>query len=256
MQVIRSFLAAVSMYSKIPVPGFEWRETDGKYAFCFFPWIGALIGGLIFGWNCLCDRYSIGILARVALDMAIPLFITGGFHADGFMDTMDAIHSYGAREKKLEILKDSHIGAFAVIMLAAYGLVYAGAFSEIRGQALLKTACASFFLSRCLCGISAVSFPPARKEGMLYRAADRSSGNVVKVALYIQSAACIFRMYLWSQTVGLIAGAAAGLTWIYYFRRGRREFGGITGDTAGYFVLLCEGCMLAVTACVSIGMGG
>ena len=45
--------------------------------------------------------------------------VTGGFHIDGFMDTMDAFHSYKPREEKLAILKDSHIGAFAVIMLAA-----------------------------------------------------------------------------------------------------------------------------------------
>ena len=41
------------------------------------------------------------------------------FHIDGFMDTMDAFHSYKPREEKLTILKDSHMGAFAVIMLAA-----------------------------------------------------------------------------------------------------------------------------------------
>ena len=45
-----------------------------------------------------------------------------GFHVDGFMDTMDALHSYQPRERKLEILKDSHIGAFSVIKLAEFGL--------------------------------------------------------------------------------------------------------------------------------------
>lgn len=53
------------------------------------------------------------------------LLITGGIHIDGYMDTMDAVHSYGNREKKLEILKDSHIGAFAVIMLVTYVLAAA-----------------------------------------------------------------------------------------------------------------------------------
>ena len=47
--------------------------------------------------------------------MAIPLMITGGFHVDGFMDTMDAFHSYQEKEQKLNILKDSHIGAFAAV---------------------------------------------------------------------------------------------------------------------------------------------
>ena len=57
---------------------------------------------------------------------------------DGYMDTMDAFHSYQPKERKLEILKDSHIGAFAVIMLAVYGLIYMGAFSEITDKNILQ----------------------------------------------------------------------------------------------------------------------
>ncbi len=91
--------------------------------------------------------------------------ITGGLHADGFMDTMDAIHSYQPKERKLEILKDSLIGAFAVIMLAVYGLICLGALSEIGTKELQKLVCSGFFLSRCLSGISAVSFPLAKKDG-------------------------------------------------------------------------------------------
>ena len=41
-------------------------------------------------------------------------------HMDGFLDTMDALNSYGSREKKLEILKDSRTGAFAVIGFGLY----------------------------------------------------------------------------------------------------------------------------------------
>ena len=42
--------------------------------------------------------------------------------------------------------------------------------------------------------------------------------------------------------------AAALLTFVYYYRRSKKEFGGITGDTAGYFVTLCEGCVVAAVA--------
>ena len=117
---------------------------------------------------------------------------------DGFMDTMDALHSYSPKERKLEILKDSHIGAFAVIMLAVYGLVYLGAFSEVESNVMLKIVCSSFFLSRCLCGISAVSFPLAKKDGTLYLFADSSQKRIVKGSLYLQSAACIGFMLFWS----------------------------------------------------------
>lgn len=44
MSVIRSFFMALSIYSKIPIPQFRWEERDMRYAFCFFPWVGAAIG--------------------------------------------------------------------------------------------------------------------------------------------------------------------------------------------------------------------
>ena len=252
MQVMKSFFIAVSMYSKIPVPVFEWKEDDMKYIFCFFPWIGALIGGCIYFWNYLCGVYHIGALCRTAVAMAVPVFITGGFHIDGFMDTMDAIHSYSPKERKLEILKDSHIGAFAVIMFAAYGLVFLAAFSEIENEALLKIVCGGFFLSRCLCGISAVSFPLAKKEGMLYTFADSSHKKIVKGLLFLQSAVCIGLMCFWSLPAGLTVAVAAVLVLIYYFYRSRKEFGGITGDTAGFFVLFCEECIVVAAAFINI----
>lgn len=248
MQIIKSFFIAVSMYSKIPVPQFEWKEEDMKYIFCFFPWVGAVIGVCIYFWNVLCDCCHIGILCRTAMDAAIPLLLTGGFHVDGFMDTMDALHSYSPKERKLEILKDSHIGAFAVIMLAVYGMVYLGAFSEVESSEMLKIACSSFFLSRCLCGISAVSFPLAKKDGSLTLFADSSQKKIVKGSLYLQSAVCIGLMVLWLPQGGLVVAAAAMAALICYFYRSKKEFGGITGDTAGYFVLICEVCMIVAAA--------
>lgn len=252
MQVVKSFFIAFSMYSKIPVPQFPWKDQDMKYIFCFFPWIGGLIGCCIYLWNYFCGIYHVGDICRTAINAGIPLLITGGIHVDGFMDTMDAIHSYSPREKKLEILKDSHIGAFSVIMLVIYGVVFLGAFSEITNDAMLKIACSGFFLSRCLCGISVVSFPLAKKDGMLFTFADSSHKKIVKGSLYLQSIACIGFMMFWSIPAGLVAAVAAVAFLGYYFCRSRKEFGGVTGDTAGWFGVLCEGCIVVVTALMDI----
>lgn len=252
MKAIKSFFAAVSMYSRIPVPQFEWHEEDMKYIFCFFPWIGAFIGGGIYLWNYLCGIYHIGSLCRIAIGVCIPLFITGGIHVDGFMDTMDAMNSFSPKERKLEILKDSHIGAFAVIMLILYGLIFLGSFSEIDNDILLRIVCSGFFLSRCLCGISAVSFQLAKSEGMLYRFTDSAATGIVKGFLYIQTVFCIGFMLSCSVTAGLLVTVAALSAFAYYFYRSKKEFGGVTGDTSGYFVLLCEICMIAVAAAVNI----
>ena len=254
MHILKSLVIAFSIYSKIPVPQFEWKEEDMKYMLCFFPWIGAVIGGCVYLWISLCRWFSVGVLCRTVIVAAVPLMITGGFHVDGFMDTMDAFHSYQSKEKKLEILKDSHIGAFSVIMFAVYGLLYLGAFSEITDDSLLIIVCSGFFLSRCLSGISVVSFPPAKKDGMLYVFASNSQKNVVKWILYIQGAACICFMLWQSIYAGIIVTFTAFLAFAYYDYRSQKELGGITGDTAGYFVLICEGSIVFVSAMINILM--
>ena len=52
---------------------------------------------------------------------------------------------------------------------------------------------------------------------------------------------------------GICVTAGALLTMAYYYRRTKKELGGITGDTAGYFVLLCEISMVIIAAVVQIG---
>lgn len=256
MQVLKSLIIAFSTYSKIPMPQFPWKDKDMKYMLCFFPWVGAVIGGCVYLWAYLCDRFEIGSLCYALVGTAIPLLITGGFHVDGFMDTMDAFHSYQPREKKLEILKDSHVGAFAVIMLAVYGLIYVGTFSEVQDRTVLGIFCAGFFLARCLSGIAVVSFPNAKKDGLLFLFAGSAHRRIVKGALYVQGVVCIGFMLWQSLCVGGAVAVAGLCAFGYYYYRCKKELGGITGDTAGYFVLLCEGCMVVTAAVLNLFIVG
>jgi adenosylcobinamide-GDP ribazoletransferase len=248
MHVLKSLVIAFSIYSKIPVPQFEWKDEDMKYMLCFFPWIGAVIGICVYLWYYVSKMCNIGQICYTLIGVAIPLIITGGFHVDGFMDTMDAFHSYQPKEKKLEILKDSHIGAFSVIMLALYGLIYIGAFSELNETIPLKIICAGFVLSRCLSGLAIVYFPLAKKDGMLYTFATGSQKNILKWSLILQSIICSCFILYQSILIGAFSLLAAFLSFAYYYYRTKKELGGINGDTAGYFVLICEESILVVTA--------
>lgn len=245
MGIIKSMIISFSMYSGIPVPQFEWKEEDMKYVLCFFPWIGLIIGILVYFWDRLCIRYGIGLFCHTVIGAVIPLLVTGGIHVDGFMDTMDAFHSYQPRDRKLEIMKDPHLGAFSVIMLAVYGLLTLGALSELWEGRLIPIYCAGFYLSRCLCGISAVTFPLAKKDGLLFYFVDHADKKIVKGTLYLQTLLCIAYMLSQSLKDGGIMAAAAFGAYAYYFYRCKKELGGITGDTAGYFVLLSEGSIAA-----------
>ena len=252
MKVLKALVIAFSLYSAIPMPQFTWEEEDMRYVLCFFPWIGAVIGALLYGWGMISHNWEIGTLCYSCIGAAIPLMVTGGFHVDGFMDTMDAFHSYQQRERKLEILKDSHIGAFSVIMLGLYALIYIGAFSEIEDIRALVVVGAGFFLTRVLSGLAVVMFPTAKKEGMLFWFASGSQKRIVIVALLLQGIACMAFMLYQSCVYGVFVGGTAVVAFWYYYFRTKKELGGITGDTAGYFVVLCEGCMMVAVAVLQV----
>ena len=254
--VLKAVAIAFSTYSKIPMPQFEWKDEDMRYTLCFFPWVGAVIGCVLYLWGYVCGRFQIGTLCYACIGAAIPLCISGGFHVDGFMDTMDAFRSYQPRERKLEILKDSHIGAFSVIMLGLFGLVYVGAFSEVTEPSCLKIVCMGFFLSRALSGIAVVSFPKARENGSLGYFATKADEKIVKGTLWLQSALCVGLMLWVDVRAGAMVALAGFLVFAYYYFRTKKEIGGITGDTAGYFVVLCEGVMVVVAAICNVYMRG
>lgn len=240
MKLFKSMIIAFSIYSKIPVPQFAWEEEDMEYMMCFFPWIGGAIGLVFYGWLALCEKVQIGALCRACVAAAIPLIISGGFHVDGYMDTMDAFHSYQSREKKLEILKDSHIGAFAAIMLMLYYLIDLAALSEVvTGKAAFAVA-AVFFLARCLSGIGVVTLKSAKKEGLLYTFASGAQKKRVRLALYVQLTGCIALMVAVSGIYGIVAAVTGVLCFFYFKWKSYRELGGITGDTAGWYVTVCE----------------
>lgn len=252
MRIIKSIIVAFSMYSKIPMPQFAWKDEDMRYALCFFPWVGMLIGICLYVWNTISRIFGIQTLCYTLIAAVIPLLITGGFHTDGYMDTMDAWHSYQPKERKLEILKDAHIGAFSVIMLAVYGMVYIAAFSEIQDPVILKIVCAGFYLSRCLSGISVVTFPSAKKEGLLYLFASKAHKHIVRGCLYVQTILCIGYMCFQSVLIGSAITVAAFGAFVYYDIKTKKELAGITGDTAGYFVLICECSMVVMAAVINI----
>ena len=167
MYLLQSLAIAISMYSKIPVPTVDWNEKNMKYAMCFFPVVGAAAGGLQLLIGYLLLKYtSCGNLFFAIAMVLIPVIVSGGIHLDGFADTVDALSSYGDREKKLEILKDPNTGAFAVIGLCVYFLADTALWSEVTVELLPVIAC-TYMLSRSLSGISVVSFRAAKNSGLL-----------------------------------------------------------------------------------------
>ena len=140
------------------------------------------------------------------------------------------------------------MGAFAVIMTVLYVLIAAGAYSEIKNYSVMASFCGSYFLSRIFSAIAVVSFPCAKKEGTLYMFADAAQEKIVKRSLYAELALCALWQILMDPKAGIMQLICALTVFGYYYYKSKKEFGGITGDLAGYFVTLCEGALMVMAA--------
>lgn len=240
MSVFKSMISAFAMYSAIPMPKVGWSEENHRYSLCFFPLIGAVIGWLYLLWFYICAALGIGGLLKGAVSAALPILVTGGIHADGFMDVTDARKCMGSREKKLEVMSDPHVGAFAVIYAIMYFLLQAAVFSEIKSVSSAVLIMLVFVMSRSLSGLCAVSFRCAKKEGTLQSFSKPAHKTVTVTVLAAAAAGSYALMLLSDIRAGSAALIAFSLCIIYYRISSYRDFGGITGDTEGWFLQICE----------------
>ncbi|MCR5600915.1 MAG: adenosylcobinamide-GDP ribazoletransferase [Ruminococcus sp.] len=238
--MLNSLFSAFQMYSRIPTPKVEWRDENRRYSMCFFPLIGAVMGALAVVWCFVCDKLDIGSFLYGAGVFAMTVIVTGGIHLDGYCDTCDARASWGDRQKKLAILSDSHIGAFAAIKLAVYAVVYTALLSELNDYSSAVVIGCGYVLSRALSGFAAVTFRAAKKEGTLQSFSVPADKKTTVRVLIITAAVCCCIMMFFSFTAGTAASAAALLTMLCYRRTAYKEFGGITGDLEGWFLQMCE----------------
>ena len=249
MRVIRSMCIAFSTYSRLPMPQVEWTEENRKYSMCFFPLIGAVIGLLLWGWLWLCDTLSIGPLLRGAVGALLPILVTGGIHMDGFMDTSDALASWQSKERRLEILKDSLVGAFAVLGCAGYLLLHAAVLSEATAACGPMLSCV-FMLSRALSAWAMAAFKSARPQGMLDAFAKAAHKRLVTISCVIYALLCALVWIFSGIWLALACLATAAICVWYYRHMAYKQFGGVTGDLAGWFLQVTE---LALTAVIVLG---
>lgn len=246
--MFHALIIAFSTYSRIPMPQVEWSEKPMKYAICFFPLIGGVIGALTLGWYALCMVLDINAILCGAVLTALPLLLSGGIHMDGFCDTVDALSSHQSKERKLEILKDSHAGAFAIVFCGVWLLLDFAALTQpnqIRSFAILSLG---FVLSRAMSGLALANWKGARPSGMLQAFADAAHKSTVTAVMLCYIVLSAVGMLLLSPLSGGAALLAAVLCFFHYRHMSFRQFGGITGDLAGYFLQLCELCMALAVA--------
>lgn len=232
---MHSLLLAISFLTIVPVYG---KRIAGEKEFAnslyFYPLVGFVLGIILVGVSRLTQILEPGLASEV-LVILVWIFLTGALHLDGVMDSADGLLSGRDRERKLEIMKDSRIGAMGVITLAILILLKLAFLDNLLTAdkiwvLLLAPATGRFMM------VYAISrYPYARKVGGLGSAFGSEVGlsklAIAGLILLVGG----WLVYAWtalaalSITIGIGALAAEWMA---------KQLGGMTGDTFG---ALCEG---------------
>jgi adenosylcobinamide-GDP ribazoletransferase len=242
MQQLRLFFIALQFFTRLPIPawvGFEasWLQHASRY----FPLVGLVVGAIA---AAVYHAAALVLPAPVAavLSTAASIYATGAFHEDGFADTCDGLGGGMTRERALEIMKDSRVGAYGAIgivcMLAA----------KLTALAMLPPhlAVAALLLAHPLSRLAATALiwklEYVRAEGKAKPLATRMSGAEFAIA----ALTCVLpALVLWAGgwiasgalLAALLAAAGAAL-WLGH--KLVRRLGGYTGDCLGAVQQLAE----------------
>ncbi len=250
--MMKSFINALGIFSKIKVKYTDWGENEGPGMMVCFPLVGLICG--------LADIAAAFLLDLTGIDQGIKgmimlfiLFTVCGFlHMDGFMDCADALLSSRDMEGKKRILKDSNVGAFAVI---SAGLLL---ISDYAAMSVITSSFDSAFILLLLAPVASRSmgalflfvFPELETSGLLhYFRSGFQNKHIAISAVYIVAS---IGLGILGGMRTFIALTAAAVVTLMFTIKANKELGGINGDVIGACVIIFE----AVSYLANAVLGG
>jgi adenosylcobinamide-GDP ribazoletransferase len=253
---LRLFFIALQFFTRVPVPrwvGFEseWLHQSARY----FPLVGAcvgLLGACVFG----AAQTLFGPMVAAVLCIIATVLLTGGFHEDGFADTCDGLGGHVSRERALEIMKDSRIGAYGAMGLVLMLGLKATALSAL-GAASVWAAVAALLMahtaSRTATVLMIAWLPYAGDEAHAKAKPLAQRARPFDVLIACATTLLVVGLVLLLRSHGLEVGGwvavvssllAATLMLLWCVRWLKCRLGGVTGDTLGATQQLVEVSML------------
>jgi len=169
------------------------------------------------------------VLLEGVVLVAVLALLTRGLHLDGLMDTFDALAGGHDRERRLELLRDPHVGAFGVVAVVLLLLAKISALAALPGESRLWTIVLVPCLSRWAILVVMDRFPYARHEGLgtpFLRGGTRRS-------VLAGSAVALAATAILTGPIGLLLALTAGLVAWAVGAWAKRRIGGVTGDIYG-----------------------
>ncbi len=229
-------LSAVSFLTVLGPP----RAPDAR-TIRWFPLVGAVLGAVLaatyWGVHALWPP-----LVAAVLVVAADLILTGALHFDGLADTADGLLPHMERQRRLVVMKEPTIGAFALVVTVVLLMARGAVFTDPEIEPL--TLVAIWAMSRTFVAVVPAVMPYARADGLATPFVD---GATRWLALWLVP--CVAALIVTRGPVGGVAAAAATLTAVGLVGLARRRLGGFTGDVLGAVIVVSEtAALLAIAA--------
>ena len=241
---LHAFAMCQSMFCAIPAPQI-WDEKAKDKMLLFLPVVGLEMGAIWAGLAWLCKLLNLPALVIGLILSAYPYIVTGFIHLDGYMDVTDAVKSWRDLERRREILKDSHVGSFAVIgivllMLAQFAFL-ASAPETANYLILIFIPAVSRFCS----ALAVTGLKPMSTS----QYADQKKPKSYMVLLTVMLCICLGAGFLLCGKYGFaLVGCLVGYG--LALRRAYKSLDGMNGDISGYALTIGELCAVAVYALI------
>lgn len=232
------------MFCAIPAPQL-WEEKARDKMLLFLPLVGLEIGVLwgLLAW--LCSLLQLPGSVTALLLCACPFVLTGYMHLDGYMDVTDAVKSWRNVERRREILKDSHVGSFAVIAVVLLMLAQYAFFAAAPAGADCRILLLIPAVSRCGSAIAIAVLKPmsTSQYAQLKKPLSHILVPVAMLAAFLAGGFLLCGKYGFALLGGVVGYALA-------LHRAYRSLEGMNGDIAGYALTISELCAVAVYALI------
>ena len=232
------------MIEFIPAPQ-VWDEKAKDKMLLFLPIVGLEIGTIwaMLAW--FCRLLNLPAMIAALILSAYPYIVTGFLHLDGYMDVTDAVKSWRDLERRREILKDSHVGSFAVIGIVLLMITQFALFASAPADADFLIFIFIPAVSRCCSALAVTGLKPMSTSQYADQKKPKSHMVVLTIMLCAFLAAGFFLCGKYGfSLVGCLVGYGLAL------RRAYKSLAGMNGDISGYALTIGELFAVAVYAFV------
>lgn len=231
-------------FTRLPLPHLDFgnrRLADSIWAAPLAGLAVGLIGALAYA---IADWLGLSPQIAAALALTATMLTTGCLHEDGLSDTADGFGGGRTRERKLEIMRDSRIGAYGASALILSALLRWSAIAELQDpSAVFLGLVAAHVAARAIIPAFMHIMPPARADGLA-----AGAGIVSRETATVAAAIGVVALLLLGLSAAVIAILLLGCVLALLCRLCQNQIGGQTGDTIGALQQVCEISVLLVAA--------